>query len=597
MAEIKFDLFHQKEEYKDAGEIERKLVFEREDRLEAAKTEEEKKAAKDRYALYKKLWEKHPEEFACLYQIEVALREKMKGCMLGEVDGKLAILFKDKKQPHITLMKVGKEGQISGSIAISDQYAAEMKQEDMNRLAMAMGAAGIEPESMHSNNADLARLLEEMKSAIERGEVTQEYLDKVRGQAKGFTGAKAVAYDEAVKEMEKSILRNLRKRSGHESVTGYKGGTYFNLYSRDYGSLTSDERKKTTPDARIFVKKGKDGKPYYLYHTKYNGPINKEVAATMLDALKECKYDSVDLSDILDSDRGAFMTAAAEKGLIPMGIYINPTKANTLIRAASEKLPSEKLEKFKFQLALSMEEYNINHKKGGKDDDLFITSLKDEYRNKPLKDAWEVGGLKRVLADHTRSSDKAEETLAAMYAMNKVLNIYKDFNTIEELLAMPVGAKTSQSPNIVIFDTEEEKRKIVTLFASRKDMLTRNLTSSDMKLMFDRFMGYGMVKAEHDLLEVYEKNEREYTARQFDRTIILSLYNARKNMLTSTTEELRSLGCDIALPTMNQPDTYPKGQAHAKKIKEEMAAEKAKAEREKANPPVVPVVTQRGASR
>lgn len=575
MAEIKFDLFEQKEEYKDPAEIAKRLELEKLDGLDQAQTAEQKEAATKRYSNYEMLWKKYPEEFPYLYQMEVALSEKMEGCRLGESNGKLAILFANENHPHITVMKEGADGKLGGSIVISDAYAKNMKSEDMAHLSEAMASAGVAPESMHSDNENLAKLLDEIKALIESNSATQEHLDKLRGQFRAFQGPAAAKFEDVVKAMEDSIKRNLAKRKGRENIKGYEDGDIvFDLYSKDYSQLQGKDLKAAVPDARIFIRKESDGTASFRYHTKGNGPVDASVASTMMDAFKDSKYDSVNLSKVIDRDRNTLMEAAAKKGLVPMGVYINPRKAQKLIEAANGNLKDADMKKFKLKLALAMRDYNAAHGKDSEDDRVFVSSLINGYRNAPLKDAWDLGGLKKWLEKRTKDSSNPENTLAAMYAMNKVLNAYKSFGSIGGILN--AGNR--------LFDTDEELKALKEYFSGKENMPINKLSPDDLIKMADTFIVFGTKRAQAMLKDGFIKNANKESGVIVAPSIVMKPYfDNDKTALENTIEELKTLGCELKLPGMVAPQTYPKVRSIVEESK-------------KAQAPAQPIVISQGRS-
>jgi len=545
MATITFGFSELKEEYKDEASV-------------RAMIENEKEDVRERYL---DLQQKNPEEFAYLYQMKnnLNLNADDVAAITTDQNGKMALVFSNnqegEEQFYITALKKEKTGEnanFTGSLYIKNADAENFSQEKMNNLVETLANTGVDVKNMHSSDERLAMLLRVINDMAGQGEINALALDDVERQGSKFTGQAAIRFQDALKAMRGAIESKGKRSNCRETTEG--GSKVFNLYKFN---PANKKGLLPAPDARIYVKDQGNGKVSYKYHMKDNGKLDDEVAGIMVAGMASAGFDSADLSAVPGPDRGALMKALAKKGMIPVGIYISSETDGKMILEELEKsdLSTAERNRVKEKLAASMEAYNRAH---GKDSDLdrnFIASLRNAEKNGHLKDMWDNGGLTTTLSNRATQADNPEETLAAMYAMGKVLNAYKNFDSVDQLLAVQVGEKTQQVPHVVIFNTEEEKKKVMTLFAGRENMRMKDVSAGDLKMMNECFMPYGKEHAE-DLIRKSVKGYAGTALAKSPNAILTDPYNEIKGVLDLTLAELGKQGCKLDPAQIVKPTRF-----------------------------------------
>ena len=185
--------------------------------------------------------------------------------------------------------------------------------------------------------------------AIAQGKKKEKTLDGIR---KDLT-------DMLEKDMHKtrglSYFERIKKIDGKSTYV-------FSLYdkpSRDNEKLDGLKDKNgvyvPTYAYRLYISQDpKSGRFVFGYATPGGKKMDDVMAGDFLGIVKKTGATHVNFSNVSNLDKGVWLMACAEKGLVPIGIGINMAKAKAMVEAARKKLSSEEFMTFKRNLANQM---------------------------------------------------------------------------------------------------------------------------------------------------------------------------------------------------------------------------------------------------
>ena len=222
-------------------------------------------------------------------------------------------------------------------------------------------------------------------------------------------------YDEMVGFLEKDLkkTRGLSYFERTKKIDGLKT-IVFSLYdkpNKDNEKQDGLKDKKGVPQPtysyRLYISQDpKTGKFKFGYATPGGKKMDDTMAGDFLGIVKKTGVTHVRFHDLPNADKGVWMMACAEKGLIPIGIALNTAKAKAMVEAARKKLTAEEFIEFKYRLADQMIE-NAKNKCKDKSDKTYGLSKSERDFISGLKTARNFENFRQVrragmAVDHLR---------------------------------------------------------------------------------------------------------------------------------------------------------------------------------------------------
>ena len=320
---------------------------------------------------------------------------------------------------------------------------------------------------------------------------------------------------------------------------------------------------------RIYLSQDtKSGRFVFGYATPGGKKMDDVMAGDYLAIVKKTGVTHVNFIDLSSLDKGVWMMACAEKGLVPIGISINMAKAKAMVEAARKKLSSEEFMTFKRNLADQMLE-NAAKKCKDKNDRKFglpgsefdyINNLKADYDFDNFRTAYddENGLYIAVLRDIERGGkDKetgAATTFGAMRTLRKVFDIYEKYQyaTFGEFL------NDDRFEDLKI--TPEERTK---LSAISENKAFTEFGVSDFMLMYQTLLPRQVENSKKEILEAYRRESNRKGTKRADSVVLASdLFPGVKGAVNEINIILRRKAIEaLTLPTEHNGLSFerPKG--------------------------------------
>lgn len=376
---------------------------------------------------------------------------------------------------------------------------------------------------------------------------------------------KEITLDFIRNEMMDFLEKDLHKTRGltyferTKNIDGLK--TYvFSLYdkpNKDNPKLDGVEDKNgnhpPTYSYRFYVSQNpKTGKFVFGYATPGGKKMDDTMAGDFLGVVKKTGVTHVRFRDLPNSDKGVWMMACAEKGLVPIGISLNTAKAKAMVEAARKKLSTEEFLEFKYRLADQMiknakekcknpDDKNYGLSKSEMD---FICGLKTgrDFENFRLAYEADDGLYARVIDQIDKGSKDSEKgaatTFGSMRALRSVFDIY--FNHHNEDFG-----KRLEDIKPTLSAEEYEKLKLIP--ANKK---VGELSTAEFMLIYDTILDSHIKRAEEDILRAYERETKRKPQRADSVVLASDLFPRAKGALNEINIILNRNGIDtLTLPT------------------------------------------------
>lgn len=367
----------------------------------------------------------------------------------------------------------------------------------------------------------------------------------------------ASGHKEGEKVIETLLSEGLGKRKGLSYFkTGGRGiiGNGWTIYtvfdSENSDNMLENGRKddkgkaKFTYAYKIFVGEMPNGELAIMYHVRENKKLDPDVAGGIAGKFKDLKYTHVSIpGNIPDCDKKTWRIALAEKGIVPIGMSLDKSKAAGMISAAKEKLSAEDFARFSYNLALQMEEDNrAKGKKIPPSEKDYIESLKSNHQYSPFVDGYNnvVKPImrKKLLAANDNFNDGVLEKIAAYSALNRLFDVYNE----------QVGMHSLEQS---AFLSADEKRRIGAVMAHKHiSALSAHQLGEVYQILFERCKKEAKVRVDKEMMEAKDtENVTSKGAKRADSVILRDIFNNTKNGLDNVNDELSTKGCEeIAAP-------------------------------------------------
>lgn len=516
----------------------------------------------------KKLYEKYGEQYAALCQIKDNLSlENGSKYTIGEVKNRPVLVFGSKENSQLVMNTQDK----NISILFQDEAADKMRAETMRNILGSLEGkntdgkkgTGVDLASAETNDAHLQKLLDELEAFRGINSLTPDKLDEMSKKGESLTGGASKAYVDAVAKMREAIKSNMGKFGGTcRSAKSSGGYTVFNIYpfNPDLRSEAEKEDKEMVPDARLYVKQDKDGKTSLKYHMKHNGPITEQVADSLADVAKEAGHTHMNIKNTMGPDRMKIMTSLSKKGIVPTGVYISAEKAAKLLDGAKGAMSEANLAKFKYNLALSMSEYNKANGKGDADN-VFIRDAIAGYEKRPFKSAWDKtlqDTLEKYTFNNKGVGNDAEKSLGAMYAMSLLGRSFLKSTSIDHMLKSPEGVRVE--PGRLLFANEEERKKFAEITKGAETM--SDLSPVQLQQLFNMWMPRCEQEAQKALLEGSQSIVSKRDARKLP-LVVPEILGKGEKEVKDLIKDFKKIGIELDDPKINTKITrYERGEEY-----------------------------------
>lgn len=344
--------------------------------------------------------------------------------------------------------------------------------------------------------------------------------------------------------------KGLSKRKGysyykrHTGLFG-RGWTQFIVYdNEDKDNLLTDGRQdkdghyKWHYSFKLYVKVDENGL-HLAYRTPNNKKMDETVVGGIAGQLKDLGYTHVNFpSGIPDVEKSMWRKALAEKGIVPVGIGLDRSKAEGMLKAAKEKLSTEEYNKFRWKLGLQMDK---NNKSKGKvvdsSEQAFIDGLINTHKYAAFTDGF-------TLTLKSKMKKMLREKNPEMGAVLKIAT-FRTLSHLYEIYAYAIenGINLTDHPKL----TPDEKRKINDLNLNGNP---QEFNLGQMEALFDILM---KKQVEETKTEMYAQLIEERTnpavfAKRSPKVIINELYKNARNGCEAINEDLAAKGIEeIAL--------------------------------------------------
>ena len=356
---------------------------------------------------------------------------------------------------------------------------------------------------------------------------------------------------DAEKGLEKFLEGGLRKTQGFsyfKEHTGWfgHGWTEYIVYDKsDSDNRKKDGKKdkngevKFTYSFKLFVKQ-ENGKFRFAYRTPGNKKIDDSVVNGMVGQFKDLWITHVRFpKGLQDAEKKLWRIALAENGLVPVGLGLDKAKAEGMLKAAKEKLTAEAYSKYRYKLALQMNE--DNHKKGkvvSQSEQDYIDSIIASHKYSALtngySDVLKPMLRKKAYQAGRNDDDGAVEKCAAYMAMRRVFDIYEQSVDNADVF--------SCSPKL-LSNEEKQKLKDAGLSGPIKDF-----SPNDMGKLYEILMPESKKTAKVKLDKTLIA-EMSRAARRNENVVIKEVFDAVRTDLEQISEDLQAKGLEeISFP-------------------------------------------------
>lgn len=393
-------------------------------------------------------------------------------------------------------------------------------------------------------------------------EIKDIELDGISRGKKSKKAKKPVMIDTMYNEMTSFLENDIKKTYGlsyfvkTQKIDGLK--TYvFSIYDKpnkdnEKKDGVKDDKGNYVPtySYRLYVAQDPDtGRFTFGYATPGGKKMDDAMAGDFMGVIKKTGVTHVRFHNVSNANKGVWLMACAEKGIVPIGISLNTAKATAMVEAARKKLSKEEFIEFKFRLADQMIE-NAQEKCKDKNDRTFglskserdfIDGLKKARNFDNFRQAYEDGLYGRVLDQIDIGSKDSEKgaaiTFGSMKALRSVFDIY--FNHHDEYFGQRLE-------NIRDTLNSEEYEKLRAISPDKK---LGDLSTEDFILIYDTLLPRHIENAEKDILQAYAR-ELKRQPRRADGVVLASdLFPRAKGAVNEINIALSRSGIDnLTLP-------------------------------------------------
>ena len=434
-------------------------------------------------------------------------------------DGQQQMYLSDKED---TNKSVGQDNQIPGTKTDINSF---VQGQDManNSIALPQQSAPVTPSTPDQNAPATPVPAQPKKQNNVNQKKAEQQFEEWIASAKGLGKRKEYSY--------------FKRHTGWFGT----GWTQFVVYdSEDKDNLSEDGRKDKSGHYKwhyafkLYVKVDDNG-----LHIAYRMPNNKKLDDYIIDGivgqLKDLGYTHVRFpAGIPDAEKSMWRKALAEKGLVPIGISLDRSKAEGMLKAAKEKLSTEEYNNFKYKLGKQMDK---NNKDKGKvvdgSEQAFIDGLINSHKYAAFTDGFTLtlkSKMKRILRQKNPEMG-AVIKIATFRTLSQLYEVYAD--------AVDKGISLAENPKL----TAEEQRKIA---EAGLDGSPQEFNLGQMETLFDLLMKKQIDETKKEMYAqlIEERTNPAVFAKRSPKTIINDLYKNARNSCEAINEDLAAKGVE-----------------------------------------------------
>lgn len=304
----------------------------------------------------------------------------------------------------------------------------------IQRLAKGVATAAV-PDSDVPDNLDA-------HAAEENNNVNAAQSVSIPTQNAAAPAPKKTNKKKAVADFEKMMHEGWGKEknlSYWKTSTGFfgSGWTEFIIYESEDednrkkdGLKTKDGGVKYTYSLKLFIDVDDKGVLHFAYRTPNHKKIDESYLGDIVGQLKDLGYTAITFPAGMpkNDEKGMWRKAMGEKGIVPIGMGLDKSKAEGMLKAAKEKLTAEAFANYKYRLAMQMNKHNRdNGKHVNESEQAFIDGMINSYRYAAFTDAYAnvfKGKIKGILRENDTEIG-AVKKIAAYIALRKTFEVYK----------------------------------------------------------------------------------------------------------------------------------------------------------------------------
>ena len=346
-------------------------------------------------------------------------------------------------------------------------------------------------------------------------------------------------------DMVKFLEKDIHKTAGLTYFEHMKDGMVeFSLYdkpNRDNEKLDGQKDKNgvyvPTYSYRLYIGQNeKTGNFQFGYATPGGKKMDDVMAGDFMGVIKDSGATHLDFRNIPNQDKGVWLVACAEKGIVPIGISLNIAKMNMMREKARVKLGQEEFIRFEKRLAA---QYRENAEVKGKtlesSEESMLSGLEEMYKFENLRKGYSNIYLTFIDKIEEGAKDRdygAATTIGAGKALTTLFEIYKKMPDLESFV--------SQNPNL-------KEAVMSTGISLKKSKL--DLAPQEWEKLYDALIPAHIEKAKVEIQSELKREEgRKY--RRNPLIVIDGIVKDVKGSLSSFNAYLQENGVDkLALPT------------------------------------------------
>ena len=448
----------------------------------------------------------------------------------------------------------------------TEQNGNEAQNEDEGALATETADENSESTSVEPSAADelygnfatsggskslFGKLVDKVKKPFVRNHATpapEPSAPKIKRKDFEEKIEKKVLYEGLGKEKGLSYF----KCKASSSLFGSSWTVYTVFDSPDEKNLAENGRRdkngkaKYTYSYKLYVNQSSDGTMHFAYHMRENKKVNEDMVNSLVGQFKDAGITHIRFPHgVPDSDKKIWRIALAEKGIVPVNMSLDRSKAQGMLEAAKKKLSDEEYAKFKFRLGKQMKDhYESKGKNPDTSEKEYIDSLISSHYYDPFVNAYNAvlkGGLSQKLRAAGKDTKMgAAKKVALYYAFSRMFSVYD---------SVVKKGTIAQSPEFR--NHPEEVRRIK---AAGLDIEPHKLTKEQLvelyELLLPRCLKEAAIEVEEALMQAKDSgNVAARGAKRADNIILKEIFDAARNGFEDVNERLKNNGCDeIAMP-------------------------------------------------
>lgn len=293
---------------------------------------------------------------------------------------------------------------------------------------------------------------------------------------------------------------------------------------------------------RLYIgQNAKNGNFQFGYATPGGKKMDDVMAGDFMGIVKESGATHLDFSHIPNQDKGLWLIACAEKGIVPIGISLNIAKMNMMKEKARAKLDPEEFITYEMRLAA---QYRENMRAKGKglqpSEEGMLESLEAAYNFENFRKGYDTiypKIIQKIDEGSKNFETGAATTVGAQRALRTLFSIYESYTTLGDFVAAHPEYKKvfgDISPNVSV----------------------KNITDRQWAKMYDALLPLHVEKAEDEIVKALKREENR-APRRSSIIVINDVLNNVKGSLNEINIYLRRNGVEqLVLPVDHKNPSF-----------------------------------------